>query len=150
VVHSLIDATDRPYSYVFVTTKAIPEVTTTPDLLRPLLSKPYADHYPQPTYVLVQNGLNVERDLYNALIELDKGTPSIISTSLYVGANLLAPNVVEHNHFVGSIQLETSCHPDTPYPCRIDSPLECTVTMTILLRRIRFRKLHYLKTLVTF
>lgn len=96
----MTDAADQPYSYVFVTTKAIPEVTKTPDMLRPLLSAPYTDRYPQPTYVLVQNGLNVEKDLYDALVKLGNGSPSIISTALYIGTNLLAPNVVEHNHFV--------------------------------------------------
>jgi 2-dehydropantoate 2-reductase len=78
VVYSLIDATDKPYSYVFVTTKTAPEVITTPDLLRSLLSNPYADRYPRPAYVLVQNGLNVEVDLYGVLIDFNKGTPSII------------------------------------------------------------------------
>ena len=59
---------DRSYSHVVVTTKAIPEITRTPDLLAPLLSPPYTSKYSQPTYVLLQNGLGVERDLYEALI----------------------------------------------------------------------------------
>jgi 2-dehydropantoate 2-reductase len=86
-----------------VTTKAIPEQVTTPSMLNPLLSAPYADTHPQPTYVLLQNGLNVEVDLYHSLKELGKGEPSIISTSLWTGTNLLQPNVVEHNDFVSGL-----------------------------------------------
>ncbi|KAG6865175.1 hypothetical protein C0991_004723 [Blastosporella zonata] len=91
VVRSVQEAADRPYSYVFVTTKAIPERTSTPSILKPLISAPY----PQPTYVLLQNGLNVETDLYHAIKELGK-EPSIISTALWINTNLLEPNVVEH------------------------------------------------------
>ena len=97
---SVDDAADRPYSYVVVATKAIPELMRTPKLLAPLLAARYADKFSQPTYVLLQNGLNVEVDLYNALKELGKGDPSIISTALGIGTNLLAPNVVQHNDFV--------------------------------------------------
>jgi 2-dehydropantoate 2-reductase len=83
-----------------VTTKAIPELIRTHTLLSPLLSPPYADKHPQPTYVLFQNGLNVEVDLYNALKELGKGEPKIISTAVYIGTNLSGDNVVEHGHGV--------------------------------------------------
>ncbi|KAJ3563361.1 hypothetical protein NP233_g8989 [Leucocoprinus birnbaumii] len=93
---SVADAADQPYSYVFVTTKAIPDVTATPDILRLLVSPPYADLYPQPTYLLLQNGLNVEKDLYEVIRKLGKGSPNIISTTLWFQANLLGPNVVEH------------------------------------------------------
>lgn len=96
---SVADAADRPYSYVVVTTKAIPELMRTPKLLAPLLAARYTDQFSQPTYVLLQNGLNVEVDLYNALKELGNGDPSIISTALGIGTNLLAPNVVQHNDF---------------------------------------------------
>ncbi|TFK31810.1 ketopantoate reductase PanE/ApbA-domain-containing protein [Crucibulum laeve] len=96
---SVADAADRQYSYVVLTTKAIPEVATTPTILAPLLSPPYSDRYNQPTYILLQNGLNVERDLYNTLKNLKKGPPSIVSTSLYIGTNLVQPNVVEHSNF---------------------------------------------------
>jgi 2-dehydropantoate 2-reductase len=85
-----------------VATKAIPELMRTPKLLTPLFAASYADKFSQPTYVLLQNGLNVEVDLYNALKELGKGDPSIISTALWIGTNLLAPNVVQHNDFVRS------------------------------------------------
>ncbi|KAG6917737.1 hypothetical protein DXG01_001273 [Tephrocybe rancida] len=95
LVRSIKEAADRPYSYVFVATKAIPERTSTPSILKPLLSAPYAEQYPQPTYVLLQNGLNVEVDLYHAIKQLGK-EPSIISTALRINTNLLKPNVVEH------------------------------------------------------
>jgi hypothetical protein len=103
VCKSVTGAADQAYSYVFVTTKAIPEITKTPDILKPLLSSPYADIYPQPTYVVVQNGLNVERELYEALVKLNKAPPRIIGTALYILANILSPNVVEHDSFVGHL-----------------------------------------------
>jgi 2-dehydropantoate 2-reductase len=100
VCRSVADAADRPYSYVVVTTKAVPEVVKTSKILGPLLANEYTAKFAQPTYVLVQNGLNVEVDLYNAIKALDKGEPSIISTALWIGTNLVAPNVVEHGDFV--------------------------------------------------
>jgi 2-dehydropantoate 2-reductase len=72
-------------------------------MLKPLLSSPYANDHLQPTYILLQNGLNVELDLYNSLKALDKGDPSIISTAVWIGTNLVGPNVVEHNHFVSAL-----------------------------------------------
>jgi len=152
LVRSVAEAADKSYSYVFVTTKAVPEVTKTSDILRPLLSVPYADHHPQPAYVLVQNGLNVEHDLYDALLKLGKGSPSIISTALYIGANLLAPNVVEHNHF-DHLSLGIYRHKD--YSTMSNSPEEAkllqelgdilkaggtTVTIVPEIQRIKFKK----------
>jgi len=105
VVKSVNEAADRPYSYVFLTTKAIPELLTTPRILEPLLSSPYADEFPQPVYVLLQNGLNVEVDLYLAAKKLGKEEPRIISVSVFIAANLLAPNVVEHGNFVSTTEV---------------------------------------------
>ena len=94
-------ALDRPYAYVVLSTKAVPELKRTPELLRSLLSPPYSDAHPQPTYVLLQNGLNVEVDLYNALKKLRPDEePRIISTAVWIGTGLLDKNVVEHNEFV--------------------------------------------------
>jgi 2-dehydropantoate 2-reductase len=94
------EAADRPYSYVIVTTKAIPEVMKTPRILEPLLSRPYVERHPQPTYVLLQNGLGVERDLYHSVKALNQGEPNIISTVVWIGTNLVEKNVVSHNDFV--------------------------------------------------
>ncbi|KAL4263664.1 Ketopantoate Reductase-Related [Pleurotus pulmonarius] len=95
---SVASAADQAYDYVIVTTKAVPELKRTPEILSPLLSPEYTKRFSQPTYVLLQNGLNVERDLHDAIHKLDKGKPSIIGTALYVGTNLAAGNVVEHNN----------------------------------------------------
>ncbi|KAF9494349.1 6-phosphogluconate dehydrogenase C-terminal domain-like protein [Pleurotus eryngii] len=95
---SVASAADQAYDYVVVTTKAVPELKRTPEILSPLLSPEYTDRFSQPTYVLLQNGLNIERDLYDAILKLDKGKPSIVGTALYVGTNLAASNVVEHNN----------------------------------------------------
>lgn len=104
VFSSIAEAADRPYSHVVVTTKAIPEMQTTPELLKPFLTPPYTDTYPQPTYVLMQNGLNLERDLYNAAKALDKGEePRILNTAVYIGTRLEGKNVVIHNDFVRPI-----------------------------------------------
>jgi 2-dehydropantoate 2-reductase len=102
-VRSVAEAADRPYSYVFVATKAVPERLTTPEMLNPLLSVPYADTHPQPTYVLLQNGLNVEVDLYHSLKELGKGEPSIVSTAVWIYTNLLEQSVVDHKDYVREV-----------------------------------------------
>lgn len=96
---SIEDAADRAYSHVVVTTKAVPDVIRTPDLLKPLLTAPYSDKYEQPTYVLLQNGLNVEVDLYKDIKALGKGEPKVIGSGVYINANLVASNVVEHSDF---------------------------------------------------
>jgi len=65
-----------------------------------LLATSYTDKYPQPTYVLMQNGLNIEVELYEAIKNLKKGEPSIINTAIWIGTNLVEGNVIEHNDFV--------------------------------------------------
>ncbi|KAJ2922390.1 hypothetical protein H1R20_g14704, partial [Candolleomyces eurysporus] len=99
ICKSISEAADRPYSYVLVATKAVPELTRTPKLLEPLLSAPYTENYEQPTYVLLQNGLNVEVDLYKAAKALGQGTPKIVSAAVWIFTNLSAPNVVKHGDF---------------------------------------------------
>lgn len=70
-----------------------------PTLLAPFLSDSYFKSNPQPTYLFLQNGLNVEKDMYNAIVA--KGaTPKIISTALWIGTNMFNDNVVEHSHHV--------------------------------------------------
>ncbi|KIL66020.1 hypothetical protein M378DRAFT_161232 [Amanita muscaria Koide BX008] len=93
---SVAEAADRSYSHVFIASKAVPELTKTPEILAPFLRAPYADKYPQPTYVLLQNGLEVEKDLYKAIVNLDKGEPRVVGTSMHIGANLSKPNEVVH------------------------------------------------------
>lgn len=97
---SVEEAADRQYSYVLVTTKAIPELLKTSQILQPLFSPAYVERFPQPTYVMMQNGLNVEVDLYTALKAGGVKNPKILGTALWIGTNLLAPNVVQHNDFV--------------------------------------------------
>ena len=48
----------------------------------------------------MQNGLNIEVDLYNALNANGIDKPKILSTAVWIGTNLLAPNVVENDDFV--------------------------------------------------
>lgn len=80
-----------------------------PTLLAPFLSDSYFKSNPQPTYLFLQNGLNVEKDMYNAIVA--KGaTPKIISTALWIGTNMFNDNVVEHSHHV-DISSTTLSHP---------------------------------------
>ncbi|KAF8805558.1 6-phosphogluconate dehydrogenase C-terminal domain-like protein [Phlegmacium glaucopus] len=97
---SVVEAADKQYSYVIVTTKAIPELNKTSKILEPLLSPPYTQNFAQPTYVLLQNGLNVEIDLYLALKEIGNGTPRILSAAIWILTNILSPvNIVEHGDY---------------------------------------------------
>ncbi|KAI0080423.1 6-phosphogluconate dehydrogenase C-terminal domain-like protein [Panus rudis PR-1116 ss-1] len=97
---SFAEAADQAYTHVVLTTKVVPELQRTPDLLSPLIQPPYSDKYPQPTYVLMQNGLNVEVDLYKALQGLKPDEePRIINTSLWIGTRLTSKDVVEHSYF---------------------------------------------------
>lgn len=98
VCKSVEEAADQAYSYIVVTTKALPEMNPTSRILRPFLEPNYS--HPQPTYVLIQNGLGVEKDLYNALIQLNRGVPRIFNTSLFIYTNLSTDNLVEHGELV--------------------------------------------------
>jgi len=108
VCKSVAEAADTQYAYVLVATKAIPDLIQTSKILEPMLSQDYVARFPQPTYVLLQNGLNVEVDLYNSLKALGRGEPTIISTAVWILTNLLTPNVVEHGDFVSLLPLEFS------------------------------------------
>lgn len=100
VCSTVASAADQAYDYVVVTTKAVPELRLTPEILSPLLSPEYTNKFAQPTYLLLQNGLNAEKDLYTAIRKLNQGKPSIVGAALYVGTNLAAPNVVVTNNLV--------------------------------------------------
>ncbi|KZO99255.1 6-phosphogluconate dehydrogenase C-terminal domain-like protein [Calocera viscosa TUFC12733] len=83
---SVNEAVDRQYHYVVVTTKALPDVLPTSVLLSSFLSSGYK--YPQPTYVLAQNGLGVEEDLYAAAKESSSHEPIIITGAVFLDASL--------------------------------------------------------------
>lgn len=95
-----------PYTHVFITTKFIPELSQTPSILAPLLTYSHAQGRKQlgldaqPVYVVMQNGLGVERDLYNAVSEVLGGEePRVVGTAVWIGTNMSGANVVEHNDF---------------------------------------------------
>ncbi|KAG9039620.1 hypothetical protein FRB95_009201 [Tulasnella sp. JGI-2019a] len=88
VVRSVAEAADRSYSFVLITTKALPDVLPTSKLLEPLLSPSYT--YPQPAYALLQNGLGIEKDLYAGLTKrAPLAPPQIITCAVYCDANLI-------------------------------------------------------------
>ncbi|KAF8831590.1 hypothetical protein HHX47_DHR1000500 [Lentinula edodes] len=122
VVNSISSAADRQYSHVILSTKCVPEVIKTPDLLKPLISSPYCDQFQQPVYVLLQNGLNIEVDLYRAIKALGKPEePVIINTGVYVFANLISANVVEHGPFA---RLDIGIYRPHDYTTMVNSPAE--------------------------
>ncbi|KAG8885112.1 hypothetical protein FRB97_002278 [Tulasnella sp. 331] len=94
VLSSVGEAADRAYKYVFIATKALPDVLPTSKILEPLLALSY--EFPQPTYVLLQNGLGVENDLYKKLLERDGSTPPQIITCAVNCISMTVGNVVEH------------------------------------------------------
>ncbi|KAF5376597.1 hypothetical protein D9757_009592 [Collybiopsis confluens] len=121
VVSSVADAADRQYSHVMLATKCIPEVIKTPEILKPLLSPPYSNRFQQPTYVLLQNGLNIERDLYHAIKSLGQSEPRIVNTGIYLLANQVAPNVVTHGPFV---QMFLGLYRHNDFTTTVNSPQE--------------------------
>ena len=119
---SISSALDRRYSYVLLCTKAIPEILDTVSLLKPVIeshgSKPPISEVVQgrepsqyessprysPTYVLMQNGLGVEKGLVKELEERRRrgefdGDVNVIGTALWIGTNMMDGEVV-HGDFV--------------------------------------------------
>ncbi|KAJ3757508.1 ketopantoate reductase PanE/ApbA C terminal-domain-containing protein [Lentinula raphanica] len=92
---SVSEAADQKYDYVVITSKALPDLVPTSTILAPLLSSDYTNKFSQPIYALLQNGLGVEQDLYNALVALGE-RPKIISSSVYIMTNITATDAVEH------------------------------------------------------
>ena len=67
------------------------------------------ERFKAPVFVLLQNGLGIERDLYAAIEEahsneeakgMVKEKAKIVTTALFIGTNMVGANVVEHNDFV--------------------------------------------------
>jgi 2-dehydropantoate 2-reductase len=85
VVRDIHEVALDQFDYVFICTKAIPEVVSTPEILEPFISQTLVP----PTYVLLQNGLGVEDDLYTALKKKNPNSdPMIVSCALYIMANV--------------------------------------------------------------
>ncbi|KAI5893527.1 6-phosphogluconate dehydrogenase C-terminal domain-like protein [Schizophyllum commune H4-8] len=97
VVNSVEAAADRAYSHVFIAAKCVPEVLPNSKLVAPLLADDYTSRFAQPIYVLLQNGWNFERELYDRLKGLGRGEPRIVSAALYIWTNMQGANVVRHS-----------------------------------------------------
>ncbi|KIY43783.1 hypothetical protein FISHEDRAFT_51793 [Fistulina hepatica ATCC 64428] len=95
IFRTVAEAADRQYDFVLVATKCVPETAPTPKILASLLSTPYTETYRQPVYVLVQNGMSIEEDLYQSIQELKQGEPKIVTSAVFVFANALPPNIIE-------------------------------------------------------
>ncbi|KAG9018841.1 hypothetical protein FRB90_009128 [Tulasnella sp. 427] len=100
VVRTVAEAADAAYDFVVITTKAIPELYPTSEIVAPLHSENYK--YPQPIYVLMQNGLGVERNLYAALQtqEITKSA-AIVTGSILIMTNMIGDTVV-HGDFASA------------------------------------------------
>lgn len=109
VVRTVAEAADQAYDYVVIATKAIPELYPTSELVAPFLSPDYK--YPQPTYVLLQNGLGVERDLHAALQKKQfTRSARIITGAIQIMSNLVGDAVMHADFsrfFGGFYQDET-------------------------------------------
>ncbi|GAA5980669.1 hypothetical protein JCM10908_001727 [Rhodotorula pacifica] len=95
IVKDAEEANDRPYKYIIVTTKALPDLLPTASILAPFLESKYAadtvDLEDGPTVVLLQNGIGCETPLAQAYPNVP-----IISVVVWVGANLLPGGIVTH------------------------------------------------------
>lgn len=91
VCRTVAEAADTPYKYVVVLTKCLPDVLPTSVLLEPLLAPSYVSlcASTSPVFVLVQNGLGIEVDLYAALEKQHQGNGKgrIISAAVFILAN---------------------------------------------------------------
>ena len=112
VCSSITEALDTPYAYVLVATKVLPSISPTSKLVAPLLS-PETYKFPQPAFVLLQNGLGIEEDLYEAaasnLSKPGSGeagvSPRIVSCTIFIATNLISERVVEHMDFVRALRI---------------------------------------------
>lgn len=111
MVKSVSEATDRTYKYVLITTKALPDISPTPQILAPLLTTEYATQHGAPTFVILQNGLGVEKDLYAAVQSAwPTSKPQILSAAVYIQANLVGGrDVVEQGPFVSIVTRASIC-----------------------------------------
>lgn len=89
-----------------MTTKVLPSISPMSKLVAPILS-PQTYKFPQPAFVLLQNGLGIEEDLYEAAALGFKNSgneagakPRIVSCTVFIATNLVSERVVEHMDFV--------------------------------------------------
>lgn len=111
MVKSVHDAVESgiAFSYVLVTTKYLPDIITTTQILQPLLSDSYV-HPVLPTVVLMQNGLGIEEDIYAALKSHPKtvSTPMVISCAVYITVSVVDDGSVSHGPFVCNVSTRGS------------------------------------------
>jgi len=123
VAKSVQDAIESglAFSYVLVTTKYLPDIITTAQILQPLLSDSYV-HPVLPTIVLMQNGLGIEEDIYAALKSYPKtlSSPMVISCAVYITASVLDDGSVIHGPFesmvIGVYRETEGSHVETNSP----------------------------------
>ncbi|GAA5875992.1 hypothetical protein JCM16303_006986 [Sporobolomyces ruberrimus] len=94
LVKDAAEANDRPYKYIIVTTKALPDLLPTASILAPFLESNMnqsIDLEDGPTVVLMQNGIGIEHGLQVAYPQVP-----VISVVVWIGANLHPGPLVTH------------------------------------------------------
>ena len=112
MVRTVEEAADRTYAYIICALKCVPEISTTPAVLAPLISK-LAATAPSPaadlpssstststtTFVLLQNGIGIEDDLLDVLGVISAPT-AVISGCCWVDTTAVdgGRKVVQHGN----------------------------------------------------
>lgn len=91
-VQAAVDDSNRPFDFIVVTIKALPEFFQTEEIIRPAMVKdPKTGEYP--TVVLIQNGIDIERPVHEAY-------PSaiVLSGVSMIGSHNYGGKIVQFEH----------------------------------------------------
>lgn len=113
-----------PFDYIIITSKALPTTPSTPEVIKPAVSR-------ETTIVLIQNGINTEAPY----AELFPDNP-ILSTVVYLPTTQIQPGVIEHKE-VELLHIGT-------YPATAPAPHQATASAlaALLTRAGASSKLH--------
>lgn len=94
------------YDYILVAIKALPEFFKTEEIIRPAMIKNASGEYP--TVVLIQNGIDIERPVYEAY----PGAIVLSGVSM-IGSHNFGSKIVQFEHDVVSFGYYPDCVSDT-------------------------------------
>ncbi|KAI8456785.1 ketopantoate reductase PanE/ApbA-domain-containing protein [Phakopsora pachyrhizi] len=108
---SVEEAADQKYRFIVCSFKCLPDVTTTPSILAPLMA-PYTQNSNDvkyeiysPTVVLLQNGIGIEQPLAEAFPSIN-----IISCVVWTVVNLINPSQLDQSSSLVKNQAPTVVH----------------------------------------
>ncbi|KAI9213918.1 hypothetical protein DS838_001153 [Geotrichum bryndzae] len=104
-VQAAVDA-GEVYDYIVVAIKALPEFFKTEEIIRPAMVKNAAGEYP--TVVLIQNGIDIERPVYEAY----PGAIVLSGVSM-IGSHNFGSKIVQFEHDVISFGYYPDCVSET-------------------------------------